>query len=1042
MHTSAYPVSKATAWLSLTVTLLLGACSSPNGVSQGTAGSAGQKNTPESFESDFPGSGARTGGTDAGANFGTGGSGGTANGAPTQGGRDAAARAIVEADIVQVSGNTLYALSRVAGLSVVDIADPAHLTMLGTFRELPGQPFEMYLRDGVIVAMYSNWGQYVRNPDGSYSFVQTSKVVALDVKKPSVIQKLGTFDVAGDVSDSRLVGDVLYVVGHENGYCWNCEQNKPQTSILSLDVKDVRAIRKVDQLRFGESAGYSWSRRSISVTTKRIYVAGPEYGSEQPTGSTIQVVDISNPSGDLVLGTSVVASGMIQSRWQMDEYQDVLRVVSQPWPWSVRGTVPPTVQTFKVTSAQDVKPLGKTNLVIPANETLQSARFDGPRGYAITAQRQDPLFTIDLSDPSQPKQVGELEMPGFVYYMEPRGNRLLGLGFDQGNPAGGITVTLFDVENLAQPKLLKRVNFGGDWGSLPEDQDRIHKAFKVSDELGLILVPFSGWSNWRNMGYCASTYRSGVQLVDLVGDDLRLRGMAPSRGQARRAILNGSKLLTVSDESVDSYDISQRDAPAALGQLTIARNVSRALPLANGVVARINEDWYASQDSTVDFVALGDVAHPERSLGEIKLGRLLSDDAACAYYTWVSHAFSHGTQLNISYQRYGSYDASKGYQQRTGLLSIDASDAEHPKVLSKLEWNTGYDQYAWWPFGGYYSYGYSAPQTSELRTETALVSLEARYRNYPEPPELRVRVIDLRDPTQPRATTLALPAAQGYAGLVQDGQHVLISHYQATTAGRARFYLNRLDLSDPSKPVLGADISVPGSLLHYDRGRGRFLTSELSRVVVENIAWEDCTKRFAHADYAYYSTAGGTGTGGAPNGFGTCTGYLQRLHLVRFVPGGAVRDDTLLLAEREQIMSSSLGDGRVVAALGHGYGGGWYRGWDCFGPCGYGYATSSDPASILTLGGFDTGVFVKGRLEVKALSDPWWGFWGSLGVYASGQRAIVLGSTDAAIVDAADPSSPKLLRTVALYSSAREMHASGNTVLLALGMNGVQRIDL
>ena len=37
---------------------------------------------------------------------------------------------------------------------------------------------------------------------------------------------------------------------------------------------------------------------------------------------------------------------------------------------------------------------------------------------------------------------------------------------------------------------------------------------------------------------------------------------------------------------------------------------------------------------------------------------------------------------------------------------------------------------------------------------------------------------------------------------------------------------------------------------------------------------------------------------------------------------------------------------------------------------------------------------------------------------------------------------PKLVRTVPLYSSPTNMHTAGNTVLLALGFNGVQRIDL
>jgi uncharacterized secreted protein with C-terminal beta-propeller domain len=95
----------------------------------------------------------------------------------------------------------------------------------------------------------------------------------------------------------------------------------------------------------------------------------------------------------------------------------VLRVISQPpqW-WTSTGTTftAPSVQTFRVVSSTKFDALGQTDLTLPMRETLRSVRFDGPRAYAITAEQKDPLFTIDLSDPAHPRQVGELKMPGFA----------------------------------------------------------------------------------------------------------------------------------------------------------------------------------------------------------------------------------------------------------------------------------------------------------------------------------------------------------------------------------------------------------------------------------------------------------------------------------------------------------------------------------------------------------------------------------------------------------------------------------------------------
>ncbi|MDB4985843.1 MAG: uncharacterized protein JWN04_1021, partial [Myxococcaceae bacterium] len=640
------------------------------------------KTTAESFESDLPSgaassSSSRGGAVDAASSTAGKGEQAPIASAPAPHNADVAAdatRAIVEADIIQVDGQRLYALSRVAGLTIIDLTDPSHLSILGRFRELNGTPFEMYLRNGVVLAMYSGWGQYTKQAD-SWAWVQTSKVIALDVGTPSAISVAGTFDVAGEISDSRIVGDVMYVVGYQDGYCWNCDQNKPQTSVLSLSIKDPHKVSKVDELKFADANNsYGWNKRSITVTDQRMYVAGPEYGQNMPTGSTIQVIDISDPTGDLVEGATVQAAGQISSRWQMNEYQGVLRVISQVPSWWSSATERPSVQTFKVTSSQSVTKLASTPLSIPASETLNTVQFDGPRGYAVTSQRTDPLFTIDLSDPSNPKQVGMVEMPGSLYYLAARGDRVIGLGFDQGNPGGGVTVTVFDVSNLASPKLLDRVNFGGSWASLPEDQDRIQKAFKILDDQGLILVPFSGWNYTDTKGYCYNTYRSGTQLIDLKGDDLSLRGAAPSRGEARRAFLHNEKLLTVSDEAIDTYDISNRDAPTEAGRLTIARYVSHALPLANQTVARINENWYGQQASTIDFVPLASADRPDLSSSELNLSQLLSDNPTCNTYAWIQDAYVSGNQVNVTYERY-KYDAnnSGNGQMVNGILSIDAT---------------------------------------------------------------------------------------------------------------------------------------------------------------------------------------------------------------------------------------------------------------------------------------------------------------------------------------------------------------------------------
>lgn len=975
-------------------------------------------------------------------------------------GSGAAERAISEADIVQVRGDRLYALSKISGLAVIDVSQPNALKLLGRYRELPATPFEMYLQGDVALVMFSGWGEYVKDGD-AYKWVTTSKLLALDVSDASKISALGSFDIPGVISDSRIVGDILYVVSRQDGYCWSCIQNRQLTAITSLRISDPHNVTKVDELDY-DDGNVGWGPRSVTVTPQRMYVSGPMYGAPEPTESIVQVVDISDPAGDLVEGASVHVTGQVQSRWQMDEYQGVLRVVSQPWIWGAQDTRP-AVQTFRVEASDKVTPLGHTEIQLPRSETLRSVRFDGPRAYAITALQTDPLFTLDLSDPHKPRQMGQLELPGFVSYMEPRGDRLLGLGFDQSNPAGAIAVSLFDVKDLSAPKLLSRVSFGGSWGSLPEDQDRLHKVFRVLDDAGLILVPFSGWAGKEQEKCGFLRFSGGVQLIDFQGDELHARGAAPSVDETRRALLVKDKLISVSDQRVQAFDIADRDKPAQLSQIVLSRNIRSALSLDNDVVARFALDNRAS----VDFVAKRDAGDANSSLAELALSdALLSDAASCNPGLDLFATFAHGSQLELLYSGFiYSEDLTSNYQQQ-GIAIIDVSKSDHPAVLSKLSWADA--DVSWSPYSAYYRYGYYGNVSAAVRTSSTISLLESAWVPsgkgdiYTE--KTRLRVIDLRDPEHPKTTVLPLEAADDvqYSGLLADGDTVMTSHFEKTNSDgtRGRFYLDRFDLSDPGAPVALPKVNVPGALVSFDASSGRAITSEQVRVVAD-LTYDACTTRFASADWtsSQLSTGAGSavvmsgGTGGGPatdapivqQPTGKCVGYQQRLHLVHVSANLATLEDTFALKDAQQVFSSSLGDGVLFASLGRG---GYLapRAFvsegPCFGACGPG--APAQPTELLVLGGFASGKMTVGHLQVddSRAADTWWGSWGTPNVYASGTRALLVGQSDVAIIDGSDPALPTITKRVPLIGSAQSVDVHADQALLALGAQGLQWIDL
>jgi hypothetical protein len=89
-----------------------------------------------------------------------------------------------------------------------------------------------------------------------------------------------------------------------------------------------------------------------------------------------------------------------------------------------------------------------------AGEQIYAVRFIGPVGYVVTFRQIDPLYTLDLTDPAQPRVVGQLELSGYSAYLYPiDATHLIGIGQDA-NALGqttGTQISLFDVSDPAAP---------------------------------------------------------------------------------------------------------------------------------------------------------------------------------------------------------------------------------------------------------------------------------------------------------------------------------------------------------------------------------------------------------------------------------------------------------------------------------------------------------------------------------------------------------------------------------------------------------------
>jgi uncharacterized secreted protein with C-terminal beta-propeller domain len=134
-----------------------------------------------------------------------------------------------------------------------------------------------------------------------------------------------------------------------------------------------------------------------------------------------------------------------------------------PQPTTVVPPVPSAgalneIVTFDLDGALDV--VGRSPRFGHDGETLHGIRFAGDVAYAVTFLQTDPLYVIDVSEPSAPRVLGEVEVPGFSAYLHPISATQV-VGFGPG-PEAGVLARLFDVSDPAAPRLLDTVPIATD----------------------------------------------------------------------------------------------------------------------------------------------------------------------------------------------------------------------------------------------------------------------------------------------------------------------------------------------------------------------------------------------------------------------------------------------------------------------------------------------------------------------------------------------------------------------------------------------------
>lgn len=486
-------------------------------------------------------------------------------------------KGIDEGDVVKTDGKYIYILKNEYDAVNIVLANSGKPEKIGEIKWAKTQSEEedvyeyvsdMYVKGGrLIIVKYQS----------SYSKTggkQKSVIAELyDVSSPEKPVLVKSFSQSGSVISTRLSGDLLYVFSQQTFYKEPVENDKA-TYVPTIGTDDVVEpvaeeniccfAGEIDRSYFvATSVNIKTGERideksvlgggsDIYVNSGSVYAAASEcsyrYLEESDSNKNTDKTDFLRfaiDNGKLTFAASGSVKGTILNQFSMDEYNGYFRVVttvneyettkedvSEKAVASGSNVIADTVEIIaetKTTNAlyvlnQRLETVGKIE-GLAEEERVYSVRFDGDIGYFVTFRQVDPLFTVDLSNPANPKILSELKIPGFSSYLHPYGDGLLlGIGKnadEETGRVGNVKLSMFDVSD---PENVTESNIE----SLPcmyTQADNTHKAVLVDPEKN--LIGFAG-SDYNQEHYFIYSYdesgfvlRAKLLIEDKVGYDVR-----------------------------------------------------------------------------------------------------------------------------------------------------------------------------------------------------------------------------------------------------------------------------------------------------------------------------------------------------------------------------------------------------------------------------------------------------------------------------------------------------------------------------------------
>lgn len=395
-----------------------------------------------------------------------------------------------EADIVKTDGENIYLVNGET-VEIVDIASDEMEHLAQIEMEEDCYVTELYAADERLLILYTReeYDDGKTGYDGTYRQYTCTDVY--DISDPADPEKISTLSQSGYYNTMRVKDGYAYVLS-DYSLPYDISRPEPRTYIpevqgeimpvsdiympqreMGNDYTVITAFSLDDPKEKTDSKAVFGTAGECYVSTENIYVTESYYNNNDANVTQTSIRRIAYEGGVLTGTAQTRVDGILNDSFSIDEYGGYLRMVTTVTSVNeaegsfltvladmFRGEETETeVRNVDTNSLyildEDLNVTGEIRDLAP-DERVYSARLMGDIGYFVTFRETDPLFSADLSDPHNPKIIGELKIPGFSEYLHPYGDgKLLGIGMDVDEETvatEGVKLSMFDISDPSDVK--------------------------------------------------------------------------------------------------------------------------------------------------------------------------------------------------------------------------------------------------------------------------------------------------------------------------------------------------------------------------------------------------------------------------------------------------------------------------------------------------------------------------------------------------------------------------------------------------------------